>query len=188
MALARLTADEVYRFKLANENAFVNWQAPTAAELNANATNQPNGLIYNLTCAINTDGSTFDLDDPTLDESLTFCQTSGDSSTIARSATVVWSIAQAKERWTDATQFTSGVGFNTSTLAQSLLLWRGTTYYAIMSIGKAGSANFAVGDRVSLVQVTTDWATPDIATGGNINLVQTFAKQSNINWNYKIAA
>ena len=61
MPVDRLQADQVYRFYLAHRLAFANWQTPTIAELNANSTNAPSGLIWNLTCALNTDGTTFDL-------------------------------------------------------------------------------------------------------------------------------
>ena len=41
MALARLQKDEVYRLGLASPRAFADWTAPTAAELNANSSNDP---------------------------------------------------------------------------------------------------------------------------------------------------
>lgn len=44
MALKRLQKDEVYRFYLASKLAFEDWENPTTAELNANPTNDPNGL------------------------------------------------------------------------------------------------------------------------------------------------
>ena len=63
MALKRLQRDEVYRFYLASPLAFADWENPTTAELNANPTNDPNGLIFNLSCALDTDTSQFDLDE-----------------------------------------------------------------------------------------------------------------------------
>lgn len=190
MALTRLNADQVYRWYLAGPNAVANWAAPTIAELNANPTNtstQPM-KIWNLSCAVNVDGSQFDLDDPDVDDSLTFCQTSGNQEVLSRSASIVFNLAQAKERWTDATQFTAGVGYNSATLAQSLLAWRGVDYYAILSVGKAPDAAFAVGDKVKIAQVSTDWIVPDVGTGQNVSLVQTFAKRSFLNWNYQLAS
>lgn len=188
MALRRLSADEVYRFYLASPLAFANWQTPTTAELNANPTNDPNGLIFNLTCALNTDGTTFDLDDPDEDDSLTFCQSAGDTTVSSRSATVVFEIERAKDRWDNASSTAAGDGFNTANLALSLLTWRGIDYFAIMSVGKAGSETFAVDDRIKMAEVSTDWGVDVSGTGENLRMSQTFAKRSNLAWNISLAS
>lgn len=188
MALRRLNADEVYRFYLASPLAFADWTAPTTAELNANPTNDPNGLIFNLTCALNTDGTTFDLDDPDEDDSLTFCQSAGDTEVLSRSATIVYEIERSKDRWDDASSTSAGDGFNTANLALSLLAWRGIDYFAIMSVGKAGSETFATGDRIKMAEVSTDWGIDVSGTGEMMRMSQTFAKRSSINWNYKLTA
>lgn len=188
MALERLSDDQVYRFYLAHRLAFADWTNPTTAELNANPTNAPDGLIWNLTCALNTDGTTFDLDDSERDESLTFCQTSGDSSALSYSATVVWEFEESKLIWDDATSVLAADGFNTANLAKSLLMWRGLNdVFAIMSVGKAEDAVFAVGDRIKMVEVATDWAVPVLETGANLRWSQTFAKRSDIAWNVELA-
>lgn len=188
MADNRLQGDLVYRWYLASPLAFADWTAPTAAELNANSSNDPSGLIWNITCALSQDDSQMDLDDPDLDESLTFCQKAGDSEVSSRSATVALGLNMAKERWTDGSSTDSADGFNTSTLAQSLLTWRGVTYYVIMSIGKANDAAFAVGDRLKMAEVATDHIVPSIGTGENVILTQTPAKRTNLNWNYEVAS
>lgn len=187
MADTRLKNDRVYRWYLASPLAFADWTQPTAAELNANPTNDPSGLIYNLTCAINVDNSQFDLDDPDTDDSLTFCQVAGNEEVLSRSATVVFNLAQAKERWTDAAS-TSAPNFNTATLAQSLLTWRGVEYFAILSVGEADNAPFATGDRIKMARVITDNIAPDIATGSNVGLTQTMGFRSDLNWNYEVAS
>lgn len=188
MALERLTDDRVYRWVIASPLAFADWRNPTVAEMNANPTNDPDGLIFNITCAVSTDGSQFDLDDPTLDESLTFCQESGDSSVQSRSATVAIQFQEAMERWLDGTSTALADGFNTATLTKSLLMWRGVEYFAILSIGKQDDAPFAVGDRLKMAEVSTDYATPVTGTGANIMHLQTFAKRSRLNWNYALSA
>ena len=187
MALKRLQADEVYRIGVAHPLAFANWQAPTIAELNANPTNDPHGLIFNLTCALNTEGTQFDLDDPDLDESLTFCQSAGNGDPIADNVSIVYEFERAKDRWTTASS-TAAPGFNTANLAQSLLTWRGVEYFAWLSIGKASNAAFAVNDRISLVRVATDWGVDVLGTGENARMSQTFAFRSDVNWRYKILA
>lgn len=188
MALRRLTRDTVYRWYLASPLAFANWRNPTAAELNANPDNDPSGLIFNIACAVNVDGSQFDLDDPELDESLTFCQEAGSSEVLSRSATIVYSLAEAKERWLDGSSTDPEDGFNTATLAKSLLMWRGVEYFAILSVGKDPDAPFAAGDRIKMAEIATDYAAPTVGSGSMTSWVQTTASRSRLNWNYEIGA
>jgi hypothetical protein len=188
MSLRRLQRDEAYRFYLASPLAFANWQTPTAAELNANPTNNPNGLLFNLTCALSQEDTQFDLDDPDLDESLTFCQSAGNTEVYSRSATVVFTAERAKQRWTPATSTSAVNGFNTANLAFSLLAWRGIDYFAILSVGADPDAPFAIDDRVKMAEVSTDWGLDLSGTGESIRLQQTFAKRSKLNWNFRITA
>ena len=188
MALARLQKDEVYRLGLASPRAFADWTAPTAAELNANSSNDPGGLIWSLTCAINQDNSQFDLDDPDFDETLTFCQTAGNQERMTENATVVFDFSMAKDRWDDASSVLAADGFNTATLALSLMAWRGIEYFAWLSIGKSPDAAFAVGDRISLIRVATDHAIPQVSTGSKVSLNQAFAFRGDIAWRVEIAS
>lgn len=188
MALRRLQDDEVYRWYLASPLAFADWENPTAAELNANPTNDPNGLIWNLSCALDQDSSQFDLDEPDSDDSLTFCQSAGNQEPTEYSATVVFGVQLAKERWLDASSTLAVDGFNTSTLAQSLLTWRGVEYFAILSVGKDVDASFAIGDRIKMAEVATDWSVLEGGSGEMYKATQTFAKRSRLNWNHAVAA
>ena len=188
MALKRLSDDEVYRFLFAAPNAFANFETPTTAELNVAFTPAPANLVHNLTCALNQDGSQFDLDDSERDETLTFCQIAGDSTEVSRSASIVFQYEMAKKRWTPASSVLAADGFNTANLAHSLLAWRGIEGYAVMSIGKASDQTFAVGDRLKIAQVSTDVAIPEIGTGENVRWTQTFAKRTDLNWNYTLAS
>lgn len=188
MALRRLQKDRVYRFYLAHSLAFANWQTPTVAELNANPTNDPNGLIFNITCAVNQDGTTFNLDDPDLDDSLSFCQESGSSESMALNPDVTLEIFRSDAPWTNAASATSGAGFNSANLAFTLLAWRGVEYFALMSVGKADDAPFAVGDRIKMAEIATDYGVDVLASGENIRMSQDTARRSRVNWNYKVAA
>lgn len=188
MALRRLQKDEVYRWYLASPLAFADWENPTVAEMNANPTNDPNGLIWNLSCALDQDTSQFDLDEPDSDDSLTFCQSSGNQEAMEYSATVVYGVQLAKERWLDASSNLAVDGFNTSTLAQSLLTWRGVDYFAILSVGEDVDAPFAVGHRIKMAEVSTDYGILEGGTGENMKMVQTFAKRSRINYNFALTA
>lgn len=187
--MSRLTKDNVYRLGLADPLAFYNWTAPTAAEMNANPNNNPSGLIWNLTCAIAQDGSTFDLEDPDLDTSLTFCQVSGDGSPMTENATVVFEFERSLLPWTDASVVTPGSvqGFNTANLALSLMAWRGVEFFAWMSIGKEPDEPFAPGDDISLIRVSTDYGIDTIGTGENARMTQTFGFRSDILWRGELA-
>lgn len=188
MGLARLTRDRVYRFYLASPLAFEDWQNPTAAELNANPTNDPNGLIFNLSCALSTDDTTFDLDDPDVDESLSFCQDAGSSETMSYNPNIVFGIFRSLQPWTNAASTASSAGYNSSNLAFTLLAWRGTEYFAILSIGKDEDAPFEEGDIVKMAEVATDWGIDVADSGSAIKLTQDFANRSRIAWNREVAA
>lgn len=188
MALARLERDQVYRFYLASPLAFEDWTNPTTAELNANPTNDPNGLIFNLTCALNTDGTTFDLGEPELDDSLSFCQKAGDTERMAENAEIVFEVFRARNRWTNAASTAAVDGFNSANLAFSLLAWRGVEYFAILSIGKDEDAAFEVDDRIKMARVATDHGVDVMGSGENVRLSNDFANRSDINWNYRLTA
>lgn len=188
MALARLERDQVYRFYLASPLAFEDWTNPTTAELNANPTNDPNGLIFNLTCALNTDGTTFDLGEPELDDSLSFCQKAGDTERMAENAEIVFEVFRARNRWTNAASTAAVDGFNSANLAFSLLAWRGVEYFAILSIGKDEDAPFEVDDRIKMARVATDHGVDVMGSGENVRLSNDFANRSDINWNYRLTA
>lgn len=188
MALPRLTEDKVYRLYLASPYAFADWTDPQSSELNANPTNNPNGLVFNVTCAVNVEGSQFDLDDFEADTSLTFCQKAGDSSRISDNATVVYNIVRSKEKWDDASSVLAADGFNVSELARTLISWRGVEYFAILSIGEADDEPFAADQEVSMIRVATDWATDEIDTGSYVNMNQAFAFRGDILWNHPLSA
>jgi hypothetical protein len=188
LSLRRLQKDEVYRWYLASPLAFEDWTDPQADEFNANPTNDPNGLIWNISCALDTDTSQFDLDEPDSDDSLTFCQSAGNQEPTEYAATIVHGVQLSKERWTNADGTLAADGFNTSTLAQSLLTWRGIEYFAILSVGKDVDAPFEVGDRIKMAEVATDWGIIEGGSGEMLKLVQTHAKRSRLLWNHRIAA
>lgn len=188
MALRRLQRDEVYRFYLASPLAFADWENPTTDELNANPTNDPNGLIFNITCALNQDGTTFSLDDPELDESLSFCQSAGSTERMAENPNVVLEIFRSRQAWTNASSTSAANGFNSANLAFSLLAWRGVEYMAIMSVGRDEDAPFEVGDRIKMAEVATDFGVDVFGSGENIRMSQDFANRSRVNWNYSLEA
>ena len=181
MALERLY-ELGTRFYLASPLAFADWTTPTTAELNANATNNPSGLIWNLTCAIDQGDTTFNLDDAETDDSLTFCQRAGATNPTSYNPSIVYGVNRSAVPWVESTPSS----FNTANLAFSLLAWRAIEYFAILSVGKDPDAPFAVGDRVKLARVGTSDPTNLMGSGENIRLQQTFRGLGDINWNYKL--
>lgn len=189
MPLKRLTRDQVYRLYLASPLAFADWTAPTADEFNANPTNDPSGLIWNLSCALDVANTTFETNDPERDDSLTFCQDSSRAGdVISRGANIVFSTFLAEERWTNASSTLASAGFNASTLAQSLLTWRGHEYFAILSVGKDPEAAFEIGDRVKMARVVTDYGILEGSTGEKKRMTNDFGDRGDLNWNYEILA
>lgn len=170
------------RFLLASPLAFADWQNPTTAELNANATNSPNGLIWDLTCALSEDGTQFDLADSETDDSLSFCQVAGAVNPTNYNPEIVYQVFRAKERWKVSDSNT----FNTAELARTLLSYKGVEYFAILSVGEEPGTNFAVGDRIKMAQVSTDYGVDEIGSGDNAMLTQTFAGRGNVAWNVEL--
>lgn len=182
MALRRLPGELVWRFMLASPLAFEDWENPTSAELNANPTNDPNGVIFNITCALNTDGTTFDLDDPETDDSLTFCQRAGATTTLNYNPNIVFQVEHSKTRWLDSDLNT----LDNANLATSLLRWRGVEYFAIMSVGERPEAPFAPNHRIKMARIATDWGVDEHDSGDNIRLTQTTLQRGDVLWNYAL--
>lgn len=183
MALERLQG-QVYKFYLASPLAFADWQNPTLAELNANPDNDPNGLIFNLTCALDTDGTTFDLADPEMDDSTSFCQEANDSEPMSQNVEITYQSFRA----TEETRIQDPTKWNTAHLAFTLMAWRGVEYFAIMSIGNEFDSPFELGDRIKMAKVSTDYGIDTVGTSENIRLTQTFAFRGSVAWNIEIAA
>lgn len=183
MVLER-TQGNIYRFGLALPNHFADWRTPTTAELNANPDNDPEGTIFHLTCALDIDGTVFDLVDPDMDESTSFCEESTSSTPISRNLEIAYQYFRATEegRLDDSTKY------NTAHLAFTLMTWRGVEYYAFTSVGQGPDEPFQVGDRVSMGYVATDWATDSPATSEVVTSLQEFAPRGRVLWNYELQA
>jgi hypothetical protein len=189
VALARLKRDTVYRFGLAFPRAFADWTNPLSGEFNANPTNDPNGLIFNLSCALSVDGSTFDLGEPELDDSLSFCQTAGDTTRMAENPEILFEIFRSRQPWTNASSTLASAGFNSANLALSLLAYRDVEYFAYLSIGEDEDEPFAPGHRVKMARVSTDWGVDVIGTGEPVRMSNDFANRGgDLLWNYELQA
>lgn len=186
MADLRLYNDPkpVSRFYLASPLAFADWQNPTTAELNVNPTNDPNGLIFNITCALSQEDTTFDLGDSETDDELSFCQVAGASALTAYNPEITYSIYRDANPWVLANPDSESV----ANLAFSLLAWRGVEYFGILSVGEAYDQPFAVDDRVKMVRFATDYGVDTVGSGESVRLNSEPLARGDINWNYRLTA
>lgn len=176
--------DPAVRIYLAAPNHFANWQEPTAAELNANPNNDPNGTIFNITCAVDRADSTFDLGDAEVDDSLSFCQTQGTTSPTSFNPEISLSIFRSTEPWI----VSDPDSFNTANLAFSLLAWRGVEYFAIMSVGEKYDEVFDIGDRLKMAKVVTPDPVDSVGSGENVRLSVDLLNRGDVLWNYRVEA
>lgn len=176
--------DPAVRIYLAAPEAFADWKNPTTAELNANPTNDPNGLIWNLTCAIDRADSAFDLDDAETDDSLSFCQVAGTTNPTSANANFVYSAFRAKNPW----KVSDAASFNTANLAFSLMSHRGVEYFAIASLGRKNDEAFAIGDELKMGRVGSVDPVDSVGTGEMVKITQNWRSLGDINWNYTLNA
>lgn len=179
MANVRLYRENI-TFLLAYPEAFADRENPTAAELNDwyDASTNTDGLIHNITCALNEDGTEFTLGDSDTDDSLTFCSKAGISTPTFYNPTVVF------EAFRDADITATGV-FNE---AFDLLAWPDVEYIAILRVGERSDTAFAIGDRIKMVGVKTDIGTDVVGNGENIRINQAFLNNDFVNWNYEVTS
>ena len=170
MADTRLYRENI-TLALAFPEAFADWEAPTAAELNG-------VLVKNITCALNEDGTTFDLGDSDTDDTITFCQSAGSVSPTFYNPEIVY----------EAERSLNPTASNTANTAFGLLAFPDTEYFAILRVGKDSDVAFAAGDRVSLVRVSTDLPVDVAGSGENIRLSSALLNKGDVNWNYEVAA
>ena len=171
MANVRLYRENI-TFLLAHPEAFADRTAPTATELNNDY------LVHNITCALNEDGTEFTLGDSDTDTTLTFCSKAGISTPTFYNPTVTM------EAFRDANVDATGV-FNE---AFDLLAFPDIEYIAILRVGKDSDTAFAIGDKIKMVGVKTDFGTDVVASGENIRIAQAFLNNDFVNWNYEVVA
>lgn len=173
------------RIGLASVFHFANWQAPTAAEMNAaNAAPNLTGSIWDLSCALDLDNTTFDLGDSETDDELSFCQWAGMEEPTQLNPEIVYTAFRSTVPY----EVSSPATLNQANVAFALMAHRGQEYFAWMSDGKEPGESFAIGDRVSLVKVASDFGVDEVGTGENVKLSQTWGFRSDILWRYKLAA
>lgn len=184
MANERLFGTKV-RIGLASPFHFADWEAgPTAAEMNAASTSDPSGSIWDLSCALDMENTTFDLGDSETDDELSFCQKAGAQNPTEYNPEIVYTAFRSTKPWI----VSDPSSYDQANLAFSLIFARGVEYFAWVSIGKDPGEPFAIGDRVSLVKVASDFAVEENGSGENSKISQTWGFRSDIIWNHVITA
>lgn len=173
MALDRLGRANVF-FGLAHPEAFATLQVNgtvTAAELNSD-------LVYDLSCALTESDTTYEFGDSDTDDELTFCSIGNETTATTKNATVSYTALRDASRAADTV-------FN---LARDLMIFPDADWIAIKRIGKANTAEFAPGDRVSLVAVKNDLPTDVLGDGASVKVTNNFVPQGFVLARYKLAA
>ena len=173
------------RIGLASVYHFDDWQTPTAAEMNevSGGINMA-GSIWDLSCALDLDNTTFDLGDSETDDELSFCQTAGGANPTEYNPEIVYTAFRSTEPWI----VSDPASLNQANAAFALMAHRGQGYFAWMSDGKEPGQPFAIGDRISLVRVASDFGIDEVGTGSNVKLGQTWGFRSDIAWRIRIEA
>lgn len=172
MANARLYNPNT-RWFIFHPEAIEDFESPTAAELNAALAN---GLGFNVTCAVNQDGSNFDLGDSETDDSLTFCQVAGSVNPTSYNPEITLEVETSRNRTED----------NTANRAHDLLAYKGNEYFFGLSVGEAPDAELAAGEKIKLARMATDYGTYQTGSGENIRMSSQLAGRGDINWNHTL--
>lgn len=171
MADTRLYRENI-TFWLALPEAFADWENPTAAEM-AN-----DNLVFNITCSLNEDGTSFDLGDSDTDDSLTFCQRAGAVSPTYYNPEIVY----------EAERSSDPLAVNVANLAFGLMAFPDIEYFAIMRVGKDSDEVVAIGDRLKSARVKTDLPVDVSGSGENIRIQNSFLNAGDVAWNVEVAA
>lgn len=165
MANDRLYRESI-RFDLAAPEAFANPADPQLSELN-----NPD-LVWNITCALDEDGTEFTLGDPDTDDSLSFCDAAGNQTATFKNPTVVFSAYRDEDRTANGVM----------NLAQALLAFPDVPYIAILRVGHDSDVAYDSGQRINMVGVNTDLPVSVEESGGNARLQNSFLNTGFVNW------
>jgi hypothetical protein len=70
--------------------------------------------------------------------------------------------------------------------AFDLLAFPDVEYIAILRVGKDSDSALAVGDRIKMVGVKTDFGIDIGGNGENLRISQSFLNNDFVNWNYEV--
>lgn len=159
---------------VAYPEAFADWQNPTAAELNG-------PLVYEITCAVDEDGTTFSLGDSDTDDSYTYCDESGMDRPTFYNPEVTLNILRDADR-------TATGEFNT---AFNLFRHPDIELNIIKRVGDQDNtpgAPVAVGDRISMQNIKTDVMAESLGSEEAVAFEATGLQQGRVLWQHEVTA
>lgn len=166
---------------MAYPEAFANWQAPTAAELNAQFAYTPTAsqanMVFNISCAI-LDDYTLNQTDSDTDNTRTICDEGEVSNPTFMNFEASFETLR-DESVTDAGLFN---------MAAELTRAPDRPFVLIKRIGHKASTPFAVGQDVSLFPVLTDYPQDGVDSGALLTHGHRFIPDGAPVINYKVAA
>lgn len=155
--------------------AFADFKAPTSAELN-----DPTYRVE-LSCTLDEATTEFTLNDPEVDDSMSFCDEAGVSNPTIDNPLVTLTIFRDADN--DAVAPTDEYNIAFEHLAHPDI-----PYWAVLRVGPDSDTAYAIGDRVNIVGVTTDFPVDVYSTGENIRLTNNMLPSGDINWRYELVA
>lgn len=164
---------------LALESSFVNWQAPTLAELNERR------FVHFISCGLTEDGTSLTMGDSELDQTLTFCS-KGNESTPTQynvSAQLTW-LKDANTGGAGSTVDLTSL-YNKIT---AMLDYPDTPYWLISRTGPNASQdiNFAAGHRIKMARFLTDYPVNVLENNTPVRGSNTPTFQGDVLWNYTL--
>jgi hypothetical protein len=162
-------------WRIAYPEAFANPAEPTVAELN-NAL-----LVKDISCAVDEDGTTFQIADSDTDDRLGYCDQSGVTRPTNINPEAVLAIYEDQDR-------NANGQFN---LAKEHLLFPDSVFFLIKRVGpqsKMSDTPFDATDQIKMMRVRTDYGVPTIANDDPAMIVQTLLDDGLVSWHPEIQA
>lgn len=163
---------ENIRFDVAVPEAFADPTNPKVAELNNAA------LVFNITCALDEDGTEFTLGDPDTDDSLSFCDSAGTQNATFKNPSVTY------QYFLDEDRAASGV----FALARRHLSFPDVPLIGILRVGYRSDTAYAVGQRINLVGGKTDLPVSVQESGTNARQSTVLLGDGFVNWGFSVAS
>lgn len=174
MAVTDLLRRTSVSWYIALPEAFVDRTAPTAAEFAGD-------LVYDVTCALDEDSSAMDLGDSDTDDRYSFCTESGIDKPTNYQPTVELGV------YRDADRAATGAFAD----AFNLLHFPDVPLFIVKRVGDQSNTPgtaVAVGDKISMMSVKTDFPVDTLAVDDPAMVVATPLPQGFVLWQYEIQA
>lgn len=163
---------------LAYPEAFANPAEPTPAELNDQFvyTSNEDAMVFNISCAIQDDGYTFNLNDSDTDDTRSICDVGQVQNPTFKTYEVSF------DMFRDADEDAEGV-YN---LGWNLTKGLDRPFWAVVRVGKPNNAAFAAGDQIRMLGVVTDNGIDLVEDNTLIGWGARFKPDGQVVWNYEL--